>query len=388
MDDKASRDVRFQVEEVFEGLSPSVREVVVEVWDSWLIKGQRYLIDAGKGNDNRLQLMTCGNSAEVTYEGIADVIKFLRQRAKGKTKTSLGVGVTDRYKPVPNVAVTIQGPQGQLTARTGVDGAATFSNIKPARYSVSAVLAHYQPDPGAHSDESVDVVAGACSGAHIGIHSDAKVSGQVFDSKGVPVALLRLELLTDPGDPAGAISLNKSFFETTTDASGRFVLNGVSPGRYLLGSNIIGGHTSSVPPTYYPGQRSRNGAYPIQVNLGEAVSNLRFTLPDFGTQREIHVCVVDENGTPVPSANVVSDYGTKGTDFAELQTKLSTDETGCGSANGYTGAKYLISAVLRPAGADIWQILGSDSFRIDPGEEPVHAVFVLHKPLGSSRPKQ
>ena len=386
-DDQSVRDVTFQVDEIFEGLPRSTKKVVVRTEGSWLEKGHSYLMDVGKGAENHLYPRICGASEEVTSRFAEDNLAFLRLRARGKTKTSLYVNVVDQHKPVADVVVTIHGPQGQLTARTDADGTASFSEIKPARYSVSAVLAHYKMDPDSHSDEAVDVVIGACSGARIEIQSDAAVNGQVFDSKGVPVASLQLELVTDPQDPAKKISLNKPFFDATTNADGSFSFQSVSPGRYLLGSNIIGLNSSTVPPTYYPGQRNRNGAYPIEVKLGETVSNLRFALPDFGGQREIQVCVVDEDGTPIPSAIIAPDYGTKGPDFAQL-TKLSTSETGCASANGYTGVAYSIHAVLRPEGADIWHIRMSDFFVVDPGEEPVHAVLVLHKPLGSPSRKK
>jgi hypothetical protein len=219
------------------------------------------------------------------------------------------------------------------------------------------------------------VVAGTCSNATISIKSDASVSGQVVDSKGLAAASLDLQLVSAPDDPTEEVSLNKPFFLATTDREGRFQFASVSPGNYLLGSNIIGLNDTAIPPTYYPGQRSRSGAYPIEVKLGESVSSLRFMLPDFGARREITVCVADENGKPMTSASIVSDFNAKSDDLAQLGAELSTDETGCVSASGYTGARYAILAFSRLEGAPI---RGSETYAIDPGNKPVHAVLVVH----------
>jgi hypothetical protein len=286
--------------------------------------------------------------------------------------------VFDRHKPVPDVAVTIRSPQGSFTARTNAGGESKFTGIKPSTCSLSAALAHYEPDPDSVFDKTADVVAGTCSLATISIKSDASVSGEVVDSKGFPAASLDLQLVSEPDHPSEKVSLNKSFSLATTDGEGRFQFESVSPGRYLLGSNIIGLHDAAIPPTYYPGQRTRSGAYPIEVKPGESVSNLRFLLPDFGVRREITVCVLDENGKPVPSASVGSSFNVEGDDFAGLGVKLSTDETGCVSVSGYSGVRYAIQSFFHPEGAAILQIRASETYIIDPGNEPVHAVLILH----------
>lgn len=379
---EATRDVTLKVTEIFAGLSPSTKEAITRYQGSWLEKGHTYLIDAYKGEDNRLGLSICGSSAEVDSESAVDVLKFLRLRAQGKTSTSLSVRVFDDRRPVPDAAVMIRSQQEQLTVQADADGNATFTGIKPAKYSLSAVLAHYKPDPDSVFDKTANVAQGACSNAVISIKSDASVSGQVVNSKEAPVAALDLQLVSEP-DSGGEISLNKPFFLATTDTEGRFQFESVSPGRYQLGSNIIGLNDSSIPPTYYPGQRTRSGAYPIEVKLGESVANLRFTLPDFGARREIQICVVDENRKPASSTDVLSDSDDDlSGNSAELGKELTTDETGCVSAAGYTRVRYSIHALLR-RGANIRLAQDSDSFVIIPGEEPVLAVLVLHAPGGA-----
>ncbi len=386
--DQSMHDVTFQVDEIFTGLSPSVREVVVTADGSWLIKGHSYLVDAANGSDHRLYMGICGASGELSDNTIAEFLDYLRQRAQGKAKTSLGVSVMDQLKPVSDVDVTIIGPEGQLTGRTGGDGVATFTGLKPANYRVAAARSHYKVDPGIDSDNAVDVVSGTCSSARIAILPDTGIGGRVVNATGVPMPDLNLELVTAPQSPAKKISLNEPFFEATTDAEGRFAFESVSPGRYLLGSNIIGLSTSRVPPTYYPGQRNSNAAYPIDVKLGDSDSNLLFTLPDFGHSREIQVCVVDENGRPMASVNIVSGFDVGGEGDVKLGENLTTAETGCATASGFAGGTYSIHASLLPPGSAFRQTRYSEPILISPGEEPVHILLVLEKPIGSPTKNQ
>lgn len=264
----STQSVRLQVDEIFEGLPAGTKEVVVKTEDSWLLKGHSYLMDTARGNDGHLQPMMCGTTADLTYGPIAEVLDFLRERARGKAKTSLAVRVFSSRQPLPDVDVTIAGPAGRLTTLTGADGVATFSDIKPANYSLNATRDHYRRDAEGYSVSAVNVVSGTCPSAIVALRADSVVQGRVVDSKGQPVNGLDLELITAQDDPSEEVALNKPFFESTSDADGGFRFDLVSPGRYILGSNIVGLNSSSVPATFYPGQRAREGAYPIEVKAG------------------------------------------------------------------------------------------------------------------------
>jgi len=384
--DHQSYDVHFQVDEVFMGISPTTKEVVVTAEGSWLEKGHSYLIDASEGNDEHLHPNICGASGEVTDSYTAPVVDYLRQRVQGKTKTSLTVWVSDEYKAVPDFDITVNGPGGPIKGRTGADGIATFSEIKPGEYHVTAARAHYRVDPDSASDRGVNAVAGSCPSAHVAVKPDSAVSGRVLDANGVPAPSLPLELVSAPEGPTEAISLNKPFFETKTDSDGHFQFESVSPGRYLLGSNIIGLATSSIPPAFYPGSGTRGGAASIEVRLGEAVDKLLFTLPDFGRLRDIQICVVDQDGKAMPGVKIASGFDLK--NGTKLAGELTTDVTGCVTARGYTRATYSIHAFLSPPGADMWHTRFSEGSVVEPGDDPVRKVLVLNPPRRPAKPQQ
>ena len=377
---------RVQVDEAFVGLPGNTKQVVVATEGSWLQKGHSYLFDAVWGNDGRLYPVMCGATEETKEEDAVKFLEYLRQRANGKTKTWLSVDVRDHYQPVEGVEVRVDGPGGSLKTRTTANGAATFEDIKPGKYRVSASGTHYRIEKDSGFNQEVSVVAGACASSYVSVVADAEVSGLMRDAQGAPVASLELELVTAPENPTAEISLNRPFFHATTGEDGRFLFAGVSPGRYLLGSNIIGLHSSTVPPTFYPGQRSWNGAVPIEVKLGETAGNLVFVLPDFGGFRDIRVCVIDEKGAPVPSASVGP--ARKRDDTARLGEKLTTDETGCVTARGYIGVEYAVKAFFRPAGGGIRETHFSESVVIPAGDQPVVKVLKLGKPLGWPKFKQ
>ncbi len=387
--DQSPHDVLFQVNEAFAGIEPSSKEVVVTTGGSWLQKGHDYLIDATTDNHGRLYQSVCGASGELTTPSVAELLGFLRRRALGETTTTLTISVVDEFEPVSDVDVTIRGPGGPLTGRTNADGAKGFDDIKPGIYEISAARPGYHADEERSSEHTIVVLAGTCQSSLVFVKAEARVSGLVHDAKGEPVAGLQIELVTAPENPAEKISLRKSFFETYTRKDGTFSLESVSPGRYLLGTNIIGLSTSSFPPTYYPGQRSRYAAIPVEVKLGDTIDNLLFTLPDFGGTRDIQICVVDQAGQPVGGVNIESDItGQRGNDSAKLRGSLETDATGCAKSLGLTRVEYALHAIVRPMSGDIRQMQVSDSVVIESGEAPLRKVLVLGRPLGSQAPQQ
>jgi len=380
-------EVHVSVQEIFEGLTPGIKEVIVTTEGSWLKVGEQYLFDAGRGADGRLYPTMCGLTGETTDEYTEDLLHYLRERARGKALTSLRVNVVDRFRPLAGARVTIAGPSAKLTSDTDSSGVANFSEFPPGTYNFTAAKEHYRIDKEVPLRNPVEIVAGACGNAMVGLEADSTVSGVVRDAKGNPVAALHLELAAVPPHPNNQSPVLP--FETNTTADGSFLFESVSPGRYFLGSNIIGEGSSPLPPTFYPGRLARMEATPIDVKLGEATDNLILNLPDVGVDREFTFCVVDEHGKPVPSAEIGSETDS-GEDNAGLGKNLTTDETGCVRAHGYGRATYEVMAILRaPSGADSLQTRDSEELTIPPGKGPVRKVLVLEPPLNpdSAKPR-
>ena len=382
----AIRATRVQVDESFIGLPPNAKEVVVAEEGAWIVKGHAYLFDAGRGKDGRYYLKMCGASGELNGEYVASVLDFLRQRAKGNVKTSLTVSVSGNYQPLSEAQVTVDGPGGPFKGTTDGRGLAKFEDIQPGRYHVTASRDNYRADEERVSDSDQTVVSGSCPQSYVHLESQASLSGRLRDAQGAPVASLKLELIAFTNDPKPFVQMGK-FFTATTTEDGTFRFDSVVPGRYLLGSNIIGLNSSTMPPTYYPGRAERDGAVPIDVETGANVGGLEFMLPDFGSMREIKICVVDDAGSPVTGAGVGVSFFNYLKVTASLGEHLVTGQQGCVTTKGYARLSYPINASYRPAGADFRQIRGSETVEITPGEEPIVKVLHLGKPFGSPKPQ-
>src|SRR5262249_22495224 len=94
----ASTEVRFAVDEIFEGLHANTKEAVVFTQGDWLRRGHSYLVDAGRSDGGQLYFRICGTSGEVTDQAddsLSEVLSYLHDRKAGKASTSLTVYVND-----------------------------------------------------------------------------------------------------------------------------------------------------------------------------------------------------------------------------------------------------------------------------------------------------
>jgi hypothetical protein len=114
------------------------------------------------------------------------------------------------------------------------------------------------------------------------------VSGQLRKPDGTPASGVRV-MATEEADGA-AKSLIVS--ATQTDASGRYQLDGVPPGRYHISAGIL------AAPTFYPGVAAAGAATLVTVGAGATVSGVDFPVP----QRSIGLRL---SGRLAPGENLI-----------------------------------------------------------------------------------
>jgi hypothetical protein len=362
-----------RVDEVFEGLATGVEEVSVV---SGYLSGRKYLFDVRRRPDGFLESQICGGSGEVGSQYTAEFLDYLRLRKAGKGTTSLNVFVAASDKPAPDMNVTIVGPKGTYSGKTADNGRVNLAGIEPGTYSVMAKRPYFEIDSVKTQDRTVDVLPGACPTAFQWFTAQGVVSGFVRDSKGSPASHLQVELRV--ANDWRHFGMGE-WFSTFTDDSGVFRFTDVLPGSYYLGTNLLGGiRTATIPQAFYPGSRTREGAFPIEVKLGGAVENLTFTLPDFGARRQIRLTVVDEGGRPVPGVEI-KDTGEDDPALASIGENLITDEHGRVVINGFEEARYLVNAYLQSKEDFREQTRSSDTLDIRPGKEPVGKTLILNR---------
>jgi hypothetical protein len=99
------------------------------------------------------------------------------------------------------------------------------------------------------------------------------ISGQVLTQDGKPAKGYIVSVIQAPpqGSPRSSDTL-QVVSRTKTDEKGRYRLEKISPGQYL----VLGGPIER--PTYYPGTLAAGEARPIEVKAGATISNIDFTM--------------------------------------------------------------------------------------------------------------
>jgi hypothetical protein len=98
------------------------------------------------------------------------------------------------------------------------------------------------------------------------------VAGRVLSMDGSPAVAVRIGALAIPD--SGAVTSNASTLASLaqTDASGRYRLERIPPGRYYITAGFL------ETPTCYPGVRSASEARVVEVGPGSTTENIDFNL--------------------------------------------------------------------------------------------------------------
>jgi protocatechuate 3,4-dioxygenase beta subunit len=187
---------------------------------------------------------------------------------------------------------------GRHESTTGADGRFELRNLEPGSYALSAHkddLAASAPRPVelAAADRRTDVV--------LELDAGAAISGRVLGEGGAPVGGARLRLT-----PASA---RVGQVRATSGADGRYRIEGLLPGRYLLAAED-GAHA--------PASRE------LRLSGGETLTGIDLTL---ATASVIIGKVVAGDGGPVAGATVVAYDRSR-----QRQRELATDRTDASGA--------------------------------------------------------
>jgi len=321
---------RFSVEEAFTGLRPTEREIVtyLSVGGGSPELGKRFFVHAQREGD-AFRLIGCGITQPV--EQAADEIQYLRARLRGDFKPYIAGSVLRHYKGsqyaiesdldgrprgLAGLSVSLSGPSGLLRVFTDGGGHYRISDVSPGMYWVSVQSPGYQVP----RTFNVDVPQDGCGIAHIGMFTNASISGVVRRADGMPAARVKLDLI-DVDPSYGSITTN-ILRRLETGPRGEFSLTSLPSGRFLLGVNIWEStrYPDQTPPSYYPGVGARAQAQVIELQPNELRKELVLTLLPPRAFRAVRVHLRWPDGS-VPNRGAMNAWANKGIYLSDYDLK-------------------------------------------------------------------
>ncbi len=349
--------VRFTVEQAFSGVKGG--EVKVITWDGAacgfddFTQGERYLI-YGEGNENQgFRVWMCSRSHHISYA--AEDLKVLSTLspktcgvrlygAVGRFGINWAKGEEYVAVGIPNITITATDAQGQtLKAVTYGSGRYEIEGVKAdVEYTVQAHLPDYfQNGPAAPQKVRIKT----CAWARVDFTAiyDGAISGQVTGPDGAPIH--KADVVLAPFD-AKELRINTQVGVAVSDAQGRFELNGVAPGAYLLGVNITEAPEKDCPypPTWYPNATQRQVASVIKVGPGQKLKGYDLKVSGKLAEKTIEGDVFWPDGRPVVGAFIhLSPAAQPGQGSGGLAL-IHTDSRGHFSIFGFEGIAYYVVA--------------------------------------------
>lgn len=345
----------FAVEEAFGGVSGGEAKVATGRGAGdcgyHFVKGERYLVYAySNRRGDGLATGICAPTKPAV--NAAEELRFLRNlslRAAGTTLSGaviLGHHLTEDAPPIDKrvvgLPITIEGEDVRREVLTDAEGRYQLIGLKAGTYTVRVTL----PDDlfTYRAEKKVTVAERGCGNVSFGIADNGRISGSVIDADGQPVPEIVLELTR--AEDAGAERPNYNFF--STDKEGKFIVQPLEPGSYIIGVRLNGmsfpdAVSNRYPRTFYPGVSDIAQATPITITrAGEHASGRMFHLPPRLTERTVEGVVVLADGRPAANASVgyqeilgrehTSDYG------------VQVDAQGRFTVKVHEGFAYLIGA--------------------------------------------
>jgi hypothetical protein len=257
----------------------------------------------------------------------------------GKVERSVRDGVDIAGIPMSGLSVTLSSDSRRMTAATDSEGNLDL-HVPPGVYTIEPVVPPTIRVSGV--PRRVSVAAGSCAPVSFRLISNGRIEGRVMleDGSGVPrasVNVIPIDLPERGGHPTIAPS-------SATDESGRFTVEPVLPGRYVVAVNARHGPRLFSPflPTYSPAG-ARSDARAIDLGDGERVTDVTIVVSPL-VETTVSGFLTFDDGSPVVNGAV----RIAPVDYKSMITATATtDSTGAFRLRALTGVNYLISGSIR-----------------------------------------
>ncbi len=277
------------------------------------MQGQKYLVFA-YDRGGRLSTSVCMHTNVIDRAG--EDLAFLETlsspasggRVYGRvTLDQRTVDMAGRSSPraVSGRRVLLKGESGVKEAVTLEDGRYVFEGLSPGTYELDADLPKGWSRGGLPRSMTLKSMR-SCEQADISTAIDGRLSGHVVGTDGQPLARVQVDaaLLDGLRRPAASMASPASVM---TDAQGRFELERLPPGRYIVGIHLTRAANDHAPYrfTAYPGATQNDTLSAITLDAAQQLDLGVLTVARVQSKRVVQGSVRWTDGRPVMSTRIV-----------------------------------------------------------------------------------
>jgi protocatechuate 3,4-dioxygenase beta subunit len=315
--------------------------------------GKEYVIYASRTADGRWTTGKCTGTKPIE-EASADLayiagIPFAEPtgRVYGRIDRTI-INPTDRSLamnvPAPGVQVALVSGVNHVTVITDSDGKLDV-HVPPGEYTIAPVTP--QTIRAYNAPLLASVPARGCAPVFFSVIANGRIEGSVVRADGTPVAHTLVDVI--PAD----LPLNQRPVSLTTarlrstDEKGRFTVDAILPGQYVVAVNARFGPRLASPylATYFPGV-PRQSARVVEIAEGERKTGFTIVVSPLAETTLSGIVLFDDD-RPAAGAGVTAvPVDPRGA----IMSSSKTDSNGAFQLRVLTGITYIIKAGARTAG--------------------------------------
>ena len=312
--------------------------------------GEDYLVYAMRRGDGRWTTAMCTGTKPLA-EARADLDYFASLPAAepvGRVYGSIERTIVDpddptkpRSVPAPGIPVSLKGSSSRAAAVTDAKGNYELKGA-PGQYNVAPDVPANVRVYGGPTD--VTLAARGCAAVNFSLISNGRIEGRVVREDGSAVARVGVGVIP-AAMPAGTRPDNFTIAPmATTDETGRFTLEAILPGTYVLAVNPRFGPDLRSPyaTTYFP-MGGWSDAAAIEIADGERKTGYTITVTPL-KETSVAGRVVSADGQPVAGARIIV---CPANSPGHVVASAATDSTGAFRLRVLADVSYLITAGMR-----------------------------------------